>query len=185
MSDTESTDVRRKENRRTARLLREIEELAKTASLTGALQGGGRRAALQFNAILRRLEQVGEVPPGFFPYLEEDACFDEAGVAASHLAAYIEDEEEEKPAGIGGPTTFMFNGPIGHFDPEQLQELGNHIRENLPEWLKHGTPPPAPPPAPPAPPPPPNAHQSSPFPSLPAAAHPAQFVPDEQKTSAQ
>lgn len=185
MSDT---NPNRNELKRTVRMLREITELASHASLSGSLQGGAPRARQQFNAILSRLEQAGEISPGFFTPLADNVSFDETGVVASQLAAYIDDPEPEGRSHPVAPN-IMFNGPIGQFDAEQLKELGKIVRENMTDWFKaqeasaaeasaekeqtrpqeasapdFRPPPPAPPvvaiPSPPA--------------------HPAQFIPDAQ-----
>src|SRR5262249_23189836 len=117
-----------KEIKRTIRLLREIESLADRASLTGSLQAGAGQAAQQVNSILRRLEQIGEVPEGFFPPLAADSNFDTIGVTAAQIAAYIHEEEEEAEKGhpsSSGGVHINVNGPIGNLaDLDQLRELG-------------------------------------------------------------
>lgn len=161
--------------RKIRRLLRETTRLAERASMTGSLQGGGRIAIRQYNAIRNHLENNGVIPEDLFQELDEDeATFDELGVVTGMLESYLEEEEEGDPDTDGergledgdsrrgrkwrrhgpwGPEVARFWG-----DPQalrDLQELGEVMREHLPDLLKmRGRRPPEPPTAPTAPQPP-------------------------------
>lgn len=191
MSDNQASNVN--EIKKTERLLQNIKSLASEASLTGSLSGSARAAGQQYNAILRRLEQIGEVPAGFFTPLGEDANLDEIGFAASQLATYIHVEEDatEATANHHNPGTNVEGAyinigslDIGDIKLEKLKELGELLRGNLSGWLNKSedkaettesteaqTPPPATPPTPPTP----TAMMRA---AIPAEIHPVQFVPD-------
>ena len=176
--------------RKIRRLLRETTRLAERASMTGSLQGGGRIAIRQYNAIRNHLQDTGVIPEDLFQELDEDESnFDELGVVTGMLESYLEDEEETGPESEGnqGPEdrearrgkrhAFGFGawlGPDGaRFwnDPNalrELQQMGEELREHLPELLKMrdfmrggGPVPPTPPTPPtvPTPPTPPHAPQ--------------------------
>lgn len=147
MSETEGT---RQEIRRIRRMLRGMARLAKDATLTGSLQGGGRPAAQQYNQLVLRLEQIGLVPQGMFQPLAEapegsdastdEKLFAEIGVAAALLASYLEPDEEEERSHEGrhahGPHGNVIIGLGGMKHLEELKDLGRTIRENLPEWMR-------------------------------------------------
>jgi hypothetical protein len=167
--------------RKYRRLLRETTRLAERASMTGSLQGGGRIAIRQYNAIRNHLQDSGIIPEDLFQELDEDeATFDELGVVTGMLDSYLEDDDEAgveaeterglddgesrrgrrwKRHGPWGPEAAQFWG-----NPQalrDLQQLGEEMREHLPELLKmrdmmRGPHPPTPP-TPPAPPVPPTA----------------------------
>jgi hypothetical protein len=122
------------EIRRLHRLLRQIARLAEHASMTGSLSDGARSAVKQYNAVCQRLERLGISPGELFPPLnEEETSFDELGVASALLASYLE-EEIENPTPPPPP-----GGPVIVHSPKQgkddLRELGELIREHLPELL--------------------------------------------------
>lgn len=172
--------------RKIRRLLRETTRLAERASMTGSLQGGGRIAIRQYNAIRNHLQDEGVIPDDLFQELDEDeATFDELGVVTGMLDSYLEEEEGDAPGGVrpGNEESADRHGRRGrrHWhggwdwggndererrwnNPEMLQELqqlGETLREHLPELLRMrgrttdfpGSPA-SPPPAPPAPMPP-------------------------------
>jgi hypothetical protein len=87
------------EVRRIRRLLKTTVELAEQASLTGSLQKGVKNSVYQFNTILTHLEQAGVIPAGFFRPMDEDATFDEVGVASAQLASFLGDDDEEAERG--------------------------------------------------------------------------------------
>ena len=180
--------------RKIRRLLRETTRLAERASMTGSLQGGGRIAIRQYNAIRNHLQDTGVIPEDLFQELDEDeATFDELGVVTGMLESYLEDEDEIAPdvEGEAGPEDrdarraarrgrrqgrFEWGawlGPEGArfgMDPQalrDLQQMGEELREHLPEMLKwrehmrsgHPAPPTPTPPTPPVPPTPPRQPQ--------------------------
>ena len=171
--------------RKIRRLLRETTRLAERASMTGSLQGGGRIAIRQYNAIRNHLQDTGVIPEDLFQELDEDeATFDELGVVTGMLESYLEDDEEGAPEGEGEPGPedrearrarrarrhgrFEWGawlGPegAGFWNPQalrDLQQMGEELREHLPEllkWREHmraSQPAPPTPPAPPSPVPP-------------------------------
>ena len=183
--NNENEDVRKMR-----RLLRETTRLAERASMTGSLQGGGRIAIRQYNAIRNHLQDNGVIPEDLFQELDEDeATFDELGVVSGMLDSYLEDEDEGAPDvdGERGPEDREArrgrrgrrHGPFGWAawcgpeaarmwgDPETLKDLrqmGEELREHLPELLRwrdyvRASPGHPAPPAPPVPPTPPNPPQ--------------------------
>lgn len=126
------------EIRRTHKLLVQLHKLAEHGTMTGALGRSGPDAAVQFNLILQHLRTLDvEVGP-LFPPLPEDASLDRVGVASRLLAAYIEDETREKERTPGPPPppadlfARQFEGPEGL---ERLRQLGQALRDNLPEFF--------------------------------------------------
>lgn len=92
MSQSES----KKELRRICSLLQELADLAEHASLTGALEGGSRRAARRYNAIVEHLEEREIIPEGVFQPLDEDQDgYDAVGIESKLLLGYIREEREE------------------------------------------------------------------------------------------
>jgi hypothetical protein len=127
------------ELRKIRRLLQETIRLAEKASMTGSLEGGGRMAIRQYNRIRDYLEEHDFIPDDLFQGLDEDnTTFDELGVVTSMLEGYLADEGEplppEPPPPPGRPN-FSLN--IGYQkELEELRDLGQLIRENMPEWLR-------------------------------------------------
>ncbi len=119
-----------KEIKRMVRLLESTAKIAENASLTGILEQGQKASVRQYNAILERLEEEEEIPGVLFPPLEEDASFDEVGVACKQLAAYL--KEEEEPAKTLPRERVSNVVKIGG----DLKDLGELIRDSLPEWMK-------------------------------------------------
>ena len=165
--------------RRIRRLLSETTRIAERASMTGSLQGGGKIAIRQYNSIRNHLQDIGAIPDDLFQELDEDeATFDELGVMTGMLDRYLEEEEEPHIEGPGEPDHERKRRRMGRggqwgnpevwrfwTDPQalrDLQDLGEIMREHLPELLhlrdrmRGGTPPTPPtPPVPPTPPTPP------------------------------
>jgi hypothetical protein len=132
---TEEQDVR--EIRRIVGLLERTHRIARDATMTGALGGGKDYAARQFNAIVTDLSQRGIVLPGYFPPLSEEASLDEVGIACALLADYLKadlpDERGHEGKGKHGQHG-GFNIQIG--DIPELKNIGQVIRESLPEWMR-------------------------------------------------
>jgi len=123
-----------KEIKRMIRLLKSTAEIAQDASLTGMLEQGQKTSTRQYNAILERLKETEEIPDVLFPPLEEDASFDEVGVACKQLVAYLkEDEEPEKTRTQKASTGAHFKIVNAGGD---LKDLGQLIRDALPDWMK-------------------------------------------------
>jgi hypothetical protein len=161
------------------KLLHGTTRLAERASMTGSLQGGGRIAIRQYNAIRNHLQDEGVIPEDLFQELDEDeATFDELGVVAGMLESYLEDEDDgEESESERGPDDAERRGRRGRrharfewgawFGPggsrilndphalRDLQQLGEDLRMHLPELLKwrdymrSGQPQPPSPPSPP------------------------------------
>ncbi len=130
-------NANRAEIRRLRHLLREIAEVARHASLTGSLSDGARSAARRHNTVLKRLEQFGVLSPDLFQPLSEESSFDEIGVESSLLAGYLKEDAEERPdkAQRSSPNVIIgsLNGLQGL---EELKDLGQVIRDHLPEWMR-------------------------------------------------
>lgn len=134
-------DDRAAEVRRLVRILTGIARTAREASLTGQLAGGRAVAVRQYNAVFARVEALGLLsPPDLFQRLPEDAGFDEAGVAASQLAAYLREDCEEGPRRRWRTAGGVVECGPGHMKivgfPEGLSELGEVLREYLPDFLR-------------------------------------------------
>ena len=127
-----------RELRRIRRLLKQIGEIAKEASLTGALSEGAADGVERYNLIVRHLEDRGVLSGPFFPPLPTDASFDRVGVACKLLESYLSEETEDKDKSRGGGGGSVIHiGNLGNVaDLDQLRDLGKIIRENLPEFLR-------------------------------------------------
>ena len=110
--------------------LESISKIAHEASLTGALNEGKGAAIRQYNAILKRLEEMGEVSPGLFPQLDENASFDEVGVASEQLKSYLsgafESEKTERKT-----TPIFGNGDVVIVGGDVFRELGEMLRSEF------------------------------------------------------
>jgi hypothetical protein len=125
-----------KEIKRIIRLLESTTKMAEHASLTGTLKEGQKVSVRQYNAILELLKNIEEIPSELFPVLEENASFDEVGVACKQLAAYLQ-EEEEPAKSRPRERPFLEDSPIINIGGD-LKDLGQLIREALPEWVQKG-----------------------------------------------
>lgn len=130
------------------RLLREIAQLAQHASLTGSLEKGAPSAIRRYNFILQRLEQTGSMAGHLFEPLPESASFDELGVDATLLAGYIAEDSGESNGRDRKDKRRDRGG-------DDLRDLAQMVRENLPQWLREINPEPPVPPTPPTSPTPP------------------------------
>jgi hypothetical protein len=99
------------------------------------MSGGKEFAVRSYNSTVQHLTNTGEVPPGLFPPLPEDANLDTVGIASGQLAEYLSaglpEQEEQKGKGgsmIGGDGFVINLGGLG--------DVGELIREHLPEWLR-------------------------------------------------
>jgi len=103
----------------------------------GLLKNGRLNCARQYNRTLARLEQMEAVDPGFFDPVSDEAGFDEIGVAASLLADYLGADDEEIP----GPHVLFRTRPGAKraFQLRIRDEIGDAVREHLPEWMREGT----------------------------------------------
>ena len=112
------------------RVLESISKTAREASLTGAFSEGKGAAIRQYNAVLKRLEEMGEIPQGLFPHLDEDASFDDVGVASGQLESYLRGvlEPERKETEERKAT------PI--FGDDDVVIVGGDVFKELGEWLR-------------------------------------------------
>ena len=143
--------------RRIRRLLRETGKIAEHASLTGSLEKGSRLAIRQYNAIRQHLQDEEVIPEDLFPDLDEDeAGFDELGVAAKLLDGYLEgdDEAESSDNGCGKQkrVEIRLGGSAGIGGLADLKNIGEIIRSHMPEIIREYVPTPSTPPTPPTPP---------------------------------
>jgi len=113
------------------RLLRAMSDLARESSLTGSLEDGSGAAVRQYNGLINHLSENGAVPRGLFTQLdEEEAGFDELGVACILLNAFLDEDDAVPPAPPAPP-----NMAVAHPDSEELRELRelrDLLRERMP-----------------------------------------------------
>src|SRR5438128_8207696 len=121
--------------RRVIRMLERTVKMAEGASLTGAMSGGKEFAVRSYNSTVQHLTDTGEVPPALFPRLSEDANLDAVGLASGQLAEYLSAglPEQEEPKGKGGS---MIGGDGFVINLGGLGDIGELVREHLPEWLR-------------------------------------------------
>lgn len=136
---TDERDSGKQELRRLMRMLNGISKTARDASLTGQLAGGKAVAVRQYNAILARLRALELVSGDLFTPLAEDAAFDEVGVAASQLTQFLRDDDEDDRRRRFG-NHGVFEASPNHVKivgfPGQISELGDLVREYLPDLIK-------------------------------------------------
>src|SRR5437763_1446983 len=123
------------ELRRIVRMLEKTASMAEHASLTGSMSGGKEVAARSYNSVVEHLAGSGEIPAGLFPPLPADASLDAAGIASAQLAEYLRAglPEEEQQKGKGGS---MIGGDGFVINLGGLGDIGELVREHLPEWLR-------------------------------------------------
>src|SRR5690242_2797558 len=123
------------ELRRVVRMLERTVKMAEGASLTGAMSGGREFAVRSYNATVEHLTNTGEVPPGLFAPLPEDANLDAVGIASAQLAEYLGAglPEQADSKGKGGP---IIGGDGVVISLGGLGEIGELVRDHLPEWLR-------------------------------------------------
>jgi hypothetical protein len=123
------------ELRRIVRMLEKTTSMAENASLTGSMAGGKEFAVRSYNATLQHLGSTGEISPALFPALPDTASMDEVGIASAQLAEYLRAGLSEPERQDGGSRPSMGDGNV-FFNIGGLSEIGDLIRENLPEWLR-------------------------------------------------
>jgi hypothetical protein len=121
-------------------MLAGISKTAREASLTGQLSGGKAVAIRQYNAILTRIAELGVTSSDLFAPLSEEASFDEVGVAASQLADFLREDEEEEHRRRWRHGGGVFEASPGHVKivgfPGNISDLGDVLREYLPDFIK-------------------------------------------------
>ncbi len=108
------------------------------------MEKGARASAQQYNQTVQYLEEQGAIPRGFFQQLREDASFEEVGVAAAQLAGYIQEDDEPERRGRPDPSSGnvglgshnVIFGLGGLRELKELKDLGQILRESMPEWLR-------------------------------------------------
>ncbi|HID55114.1 TPA: hypothetical protein EYP37_01190 [Candidatus Poribacteria bacterium] len=118
-------------------IIRMLDSLAKTAeeaSLTGALSEGRDMAIKQYNAILKRLSEMGEIPEGLFSELDEGISFDDVGIACKQLISYLEGTMETRERKEGEEKVVAEGDNIG----DNVLIIGGDIFRELGEWLRSG-----------------------------------------------
>jgi hypothetical protein len=125
------------ELRRLVRMLEKTASMAEHASLTGSLAGGKEFAARSYNSVVEHLASIGEIPPGLFSSLTEDTNLDAVGIASAQLAEYLRAglPEAETQGSAGQPGRILGDGNV-FFNIGGLGDIGELVREHLPEWLR-------------------------------------------------
>jgi hypothetical protein len=142
------------ELRRLVALLDKTAKVAEHGSLTGSLNSGKAYAVRSYNSMRQHVVTSGQAPESLFPALPENAGLADVGIACAQLAEYLRAGLPEPPRRHGGKGAFLKAGEgdviISLGD---LGDVGEMVRERLPEWLrgKRSSP------VPPTPPPPPGA----------------------------
>jgi hypothetical protein len=124
------------ELRRLVRVLERTVKMAEGASLTGAMSGGKEFAVRSYNATVQHLTSAGEVPPGLFVPLPEDANLDSVGLASAQLAEYLRAGLPEPDQGAAGQANTKLGDGNVFFNIGGLGDIGELVREHLPEWLR-------------------------------------------------
>jgi hypothetical protein len=110
--------------------------MAEGASLTGAMSGGKEFAVRSYNATVQHLTNAGEVPPGLFASLPEDANLDSVGLASAQLAEYLRAGLPDADQGAAGQANTKLGDGNVFFNIGGLGDIGELVREHLPEWLR-------------------------------------------------
>jgi hypothetical protein len=130
MSTTSDVEIGRLQ-----RLLKQLAKIAEHTSLTGTFGGGAVDAVEKYNLIVTRLNAKGLDLGDLFPLLPSDASMDRVGLSAKLLSAFIADEDADRP----GISPSIHIGQLGNLgELENLKDLGNLIKENMPEWFRPG-----------------------------------------------
>src|SRR5690349_18315424 len=123
------------ELRRIIPMLERTVNMAEGAALTGAMSGGREFAVRSYHSTGEHPTNTGEAPPRLFAPLPEDANLDAVGIASAQLAEYLsaglpEQADSKGKAGpiIGGDGVVISLGGLG--------DIGELVREHLPEWLR-------------------------------------------------
>jgi hypothetical protein len=130
--EPEISDKELREMRQIIGLLEKSFRIARDASMTGSMQGGKEYILEQYNSIVKNLTERRTLAAGFFPPLSADASYDAVGVACGQLAEYLKaglPEERERERRHGRNVNII--GNVG-----DLKEIGELIRESLPEWMR-------------------------------------------------
>jgi hypothetical protein len=70
-------------------MLKSIADSAEHSSLTGSLKNGVKSAQQSYNRILQRLHALDLVSEELFAPLPDESSFDEIGLAATQLSAFL------------------------------------------------------------------------------------------------
>lgn len=139
------------ELRRLVALLDKTARVAEHGSLTGSLSSGKDYAIRSYNAILEHVTGTGQAPSALFPPLPENATLADVGIACAQLAEYLRAGLPEEHR--GSKRAFLKAGDEGLIiSLGELGEIGELVRERLPDWLRGKRSHPPRPPQPPHPP---------------------------------
>jgi hypothetical protein len=146
------------ELRRLVALLDKTAKVAEHGSLTGSLTSGKAYAIRSYNSIRQHVVSTGEAPESLFPPLADNAGLADVGIACAQLAEYLRTGLPEPPRSNRGSHKGAFL-KAGEGDViislGDLGDIGEMVRERLPEWLRGKRPTPPQPPQPPGAPEPP------------------------------
>ncbi len=159
---------REKEIARLVNVLRKTARMAMQSEWTGGGEDTSGYCAEQYNRVLARLKELEPGIATVFDALPPGSSLTVAAMACRQLAAYFEDEAGGE-RWRGRAHAFGFDGRafknIWRESAQEIEDLGEYIRECVDQWARRGPhpherrpgppPPPPPPPQPPQPPPPP------------------------------
>ncbi len=157
---------REKEIARLVNVLRQTARMAMQSEWTGGASDTAAYCVEQYNRVLGRLRDLEPGIVSVFEPLPPESSLTVAAMACRQLGAYFE-EEGGRGRHHWGPRAqaFRFDAStlkdIWREGAQEMEDLGEYIRESVEEWARRsrrhaGRPPcPPPPPEPPPPPPPP------------------------------
>jgi len=126
-------------------VLRQTSRAAQQTLWTGGSDEAATHAAEQYNRVRDRLATLDSELNGLFDPLDAGSPLPVVAMACRQLAAYYADEVASPECGIGRRG---WPGAAGGFDPEsfkdfwrksadEIEELGEQLRENLGPWFAH------------------------------------------------
>lgn len=118
------------------KMLEQTAEMAEDSALTENYKDGERRCILQFNKVLKRLNELNAIPNDLFEPLDENASYGEISIACNHLAAYLSEGLGSLPDLKGMMTNILGKRVIENIE-EELKEgkIGDLIRHAIPEFM--------------------------------------------------
>lgn len=127
---------RQQEIRGLFQILEQTAEMAEDSALTENYKGGESRCILQFNKVLKRLDELDAIPTDLFEPLDESASYGEISIACNHLAAYLSEGLGAFPDLKGMMTNILGKRVIENIEDELKEgKIGDLIRHAIPEFM--------------------------------------------------